>query len=230
MFRTKLVFPIDGRAATSTEIRGLQAGGNRVEVDEPGRHAGDQPLVLLQLLDGAEAALHQVAERDEAGANPVLGDGKDRALRFVEQEVRLQFGLVRLDEYLVGRVYEVAKRGFLFDDPRVVFDVRRSRDAVGERRNVGRTSDIVEIPGACQLLLQRHEVDRIAALAEHHHLVEDAAMSVAEEVARVDQLRGVVECVVVNQDGPENRFLSVEIVGKRTLGGDSFRHEGMKEL
>ena len=63
------------------QVRRLQARGHLVEIDEAGRHAGDQPLVLLQLLDGREAALHQIAQRHEALADPVLGDLEDRPLR-----------------------------------------------------------------------------------------------------------------------------------------------------
>ena len=73
-------------------------------------------------------------------------------------------------------------------------------------------------PAARQLLLQRDEVDRVAAFAERHHPVEDPAMRIAEEVARVDQLGGVVERLVVNEDRAEHRLFRLEIVGERTFG------------
>ena len=57
----------------------------------------------------------------------------------------------------------------------------------------------------------------IVALAERDHLVEDAPVRVAEEVARVDQLRGVVERLVVDQDRAEHGFLGLEIVRKRAF-------------
>ena len=65
----------------------------------------------------------------------------------------------------------------------------------------------------------------VAALAERDHLVEDAAMRVAEEIVRVDQLGGVVERLVVDQDRAEHRFLGIEAVRKRPLGrGSDVRH------
>ena len=85
MFRTKLVFPIDGPRGDQDQVRRLQARRHLVEIDEAGRHAGDEALVLLQLLDRREAALDQIAQRHEAGADPILGDREDRALGLVEQ-------------------------------------------------------------------------------------------------------------------------------------------------
>ena len=65
-----------------------------------------------------------------------------------------------------------------------MLDVGRARHAVDERGDVGRAADFVELAGAPELFLQRDEVDRVAALGELHHLVEDAAVRVAEEIAR----------------------------------------------
>ncbi len=181
--------------------------------------------MLLQLLDGAEAALDEVAQRHESGADPVLCDREDRALRLVEQQVWLLLGLVRLDEDLVGRVDQVAQRRLLLDDARVVLDVRRPRHAVGERGDVRRAADIVEVARARQLFLERDEIDRVAALAERDHLVEDAPVRIAEEVARVDQLRRVIERFVVDQNCAEHGFFGVEIVRKSTLGSGGLWHE-----
>ena len=58
----------------------------------------------------------------------------------------------------------------------------------------------------------KRRVDRVVPLAQLHHLVEDAPVRVAEEVARVDQLRGVIERLVVDQDCAKYRFLGIEAV------------------
>ena len=171
------------------EIARLEAGRHFVQIVEPAGDAGDRPLALLQLLDRREAALDEVAQRHEPGADPVFRDRENRAFRLVQEEIRLLLGLVGLGQDLVGRVDQAAKRGLLLDDLRVVLDVGRSRDAVGQRGDVGGPADLLELPGARQLLLQRDEINRVTALAERDHLVEDAPMRVAEEVARVDATR-----------------------------------------
>ena len=113
---------------------------------------------------------------------------------------------------------QVAEGRLFLDDARVVLDVGAARHAVGERRDVGGTADLLELARSRQLVLQRDEIDGVVALAERDHLVEDAAMRVAEEVARVDQLGGVVERLVVDQDRAENGLLGFEIVRKRAFG------------
>ena len=114
-----------------------------------------------------------------------------------------------------------AQRRLFLDDARVVLDVGGARHAVGQRRDVGRTADFVELAGARQLLLQRDEIDRLVPLVERNHLVEDAPMRVAIEVAAVDDLHREVERVVVDEDRAEHRALRFEIVRKRTLRSEN---------
>ena len=104
-------------------------------------------------------------------------------LGLVEDQVGFVLGLVGGRENLVGREDQVPERRLLLDDPRVVLDVGRARHAVDERRDVGRAADFVELARAPELFLQRDQIDRVAALDELDHLVEDAAVRVAEEVA-----------------------------------------------
>ena len=59
---------------------------------------------------------------------------------------------------------------------------------------------------------------------ELDHLVEDAAVRVAEEIARVDDLGGEVERVVVQQDRAEHGALGLEVVRKRAFGDGGFGH------
>src|SRR6185437_7243708 len=56
---------------------------------------------------------------------------------------------------------------------------------------------------------------------------------VAEEVARVDQLGGVIEGVVVDQDRAEDGFLGFEIVRQGAFGSggsDGVSHRGMEGI
>ena len=130
------------------QVGRLQARRHLVEIDEPGRHAGDEPLVLLQLLDGREAALHEIAQRREPLADPVFGDLEDRLLGAVEDQVRVFLGVVGLGEDAVGGVDQAAQRRLFLDDARVVLDVGAARHAVGQRRDVGRPADLFELAGA----------------------------------------------------------------------------------
>ncbi len=200
------------------QIRGLQPRRHLVEIGEAGRHARDQLLARVQLFDGVETRLREVAQRDEAVADLVVGDREDCVLRFVEDDVGVLLGLVRVGQDLVRREDQVPEGRLLLDDPRVVVDVGRPRDAVDQRGDVRGAADFVDLAGASELLLQRDEIDGVAALDERDHLLENPAMRVAEEIGRVDDLGGEVERVVMQQDGAEDGPLGFEIVRKRPLG------------
>src|SRR5258706_8938266 len=178
----------------------------------------------MQLLDRVETVLRQVAQREESIADLVVGDREDRVLGLIEDDVGVLFPVVRGREDLVRREDQVAERRLLFDDPRVVLDVGRSRHAVHERRDVGRAADLVELARTAQLLFQRDEIDGVAPLGELHHLVEDAPVGVAKEVRRVDHLGREVERVVVEENRAEHGSLGFEIVWQRTFCDGGVRH------
>ena len=106
-----------------------------------------------------------------------------------------------------------------------MLDVGGARDTVDERGDVGRPPDLVQVAGPSELLLERHQIDGIAALGQLDHLVEDAAVRVAEEIARVEDLGREVERIVVEQDGAEDRPFGFEIVGQRAIGDGSAMRE-----
>src|SRR4029453_10684185 len=96
--------------------------------------------------------------------------------------------------------------------------------AVDERGDVGGAADLVEIAGTSELLLERDQIDRVAALGQPHHLVEDAPMRVAKEILRVDDFRGEVERVVVQQNRAEDRASGLGVVRKGPLGDGGLGH------
>ena len=208
------------------QVRRLQARGHLVEIGEAGRDAGDQLLARVQLLDRVEAGLRQVAQRDEAVAHLVVGDREDRVLGLVEDEIGFFFAGVRGRENLVGREDQVSEGRLLLDDPGVVLDVGRARHAVDERGDVGGAADLVELVRSPELLLQRDQIDRVAALRQPDHLVEDAAVRVAKEIGGVDDLGGEVEGVVVQQDRAEDRAFGFEVVRECSFGDSGLWHRG----
>ena len=206
------------------QVGRLQPGRQLVEVGEARRHAGNQLLARVQLLDGVEARLREIAHRDEAVADVVVGDREDRVLGLIEDDVGLVLGRVGGGQNPVGGKDQAPQRRLLFDDARVMLDVGRTRHAVHQRRDVGGAADFVEIARSPELLLERDEIDRVAPLDQPDHLVEDAAMRVAEKILRVDHFRGEVERVVVEQNRAEHRAFGLEIVRKGPLGDDGIGH------
>ena len=75
-----------------------------------------------------------------------------------------------------------------------------------------------------ELLFERHQIDRVAAFDELDHLVEDAAVRVAEEILRVDDLGREVEGVVVEEDRAENGSFGFKVVRERAFGDSDVWH------
>ncbi len=127
------------------EVGLLESRRHLVEIGEAAGHAGDQPAMLLQLLDELIAGVDEIAQPHEPGSEAVFGDLENRSLRLVEQIVGVLLGVVGAAEDFGGRLDQPPQRRLLFDDLRVVLDVGRSRDAVGERGDVRRAANFVEL-------------------------------------------------------------------------------------
>ncbi len=194
------------------QVARVQAGRHFVELREPGRDTGHRALLRLQLLDRIEAVAHQLAQRREADGRALVGDLEDAAFRFVEDLLRILFGAVGRDRDVVRALNQRAERRLLLDDARVVPDVRRARHAVDQARDVRRPADLVEFARAAQLLFQRDQIDRVVALGERDHLVEDAAVRVAIEVIGVDDLDRFVHRFVAQDHRAEHGAFGFEIV------------------
>ena len=161
-------------------------------------------LAGVQLLDGIEAALREVAERRETVAHLAVGDRENRVLGLIEDDVGVFLGLIRVRQDFVGREDQTAERRLFLDDARVVLDVGRARHAIDKGGNVGGATDRIDFTGPLQFVLERDQVDGVAAFGELDHLLEDAPVRIAEEVVGVDHFGREVERVVVQQDGPEH--------------------------
>ena len=212
------------------QVARLHAARHAVQIHEAGRHAGDELLLLEQLLDLRQALFDDLPHRDEALLGAVLRDREDRLLGFVEDRVGVVLGVPGPRRDGLARVNQRAQRGLLLDDPGVVLDVGGSRHAVHQARDVGRPAHVVELAGLRQRFLERDGVDGPALLAKRDHLVEDAPVAEPEEILRAHDLRRVVERLVVDQDRAKHGALGFEVVRQRTLGGgDDVRHGGGRE-
>jgi len=88
--------------------------------------------IFGKFFDRGEAALDEIAQGNESLANPVFGDLEDRLFGAVENEIGVLFGLIGVGEDAIRRVDQVPEGRLLLDDARVVLDVGRAWNAVGE--------------------------------------------------------------------------------------------------
>ncbi len=72
-------------------------------------------------------------------------------------------------------------------------------------------------PDAHELVLERDQIDRLAAVGQPDHLLENPAVRIAEEIQGIEDFGGLVEGLVVDQDGAEDALLGFEVVRERPV-------------
>ena len=111
------------------------------------------------------------------------------------------------------RVLIVDDQSLIRTGLRTVLEAEPDIEVIGEAANGAEA-----IARSTELILQRDEIDRLAAIGEPDHLLENAPMRVAEKILAVDDLGGLVERLVVNQDRAEHALLGFEVMWKGSIG------------
>ena len=218
--------PHRGTRGDDDEVALLQAARHLVEVDEAGGDAGDELAALGELVDGAEALLDDLPDLDEALPDPPFRDVEDGLLGPVQQHGRLVLRLVRGVHDAVAGVDQVPEDRLLLDDARPVLDVGQPRETVEQGREVRGAPDRLQRRAARELVLERDQVDRLAALRKYGHGVEDAAVRLAVEVVAGEQLCRRVERAVVDQHGAQDGPLRLVVLRERLVLEYGFGRQG----
>ena len=85
MFVTSADLPIDGPRREDDQVAGLEAAGDRVEVGEAGRRAGERLALGRELLPLADLDVEDVPDLAEVLLAVVVGDLEDRALGALDE-------------------------------------------------------------------------------------------------------------------------------------------------
>ena len=207
-----------GPGRDDDHLPGVQAVGERVQVGEPGGHAGDAAAVRADRLDLLERARHDLRQRVIVLGEPPVGDGEHLGLRPVHELVGLAVaGVAELHDPGAG-LHQPPQDRALPHDPRVVAGVGRGRHGRDQRVQVRRAADAAELTAPAQLVGDRDRVCWLAARIQ----VEDRLVH--------ELVRGPV---VV--DGPDDldhvrdRVLGQQHPAKHALfGGDVVRRHALE--
>ena len=219
-----------GARRDDDEVRGLQAGGLLVEVEEAGRHAGDHLLAFVQLLDGLDRVHDHVADLEEGGPDALFGHVVDEALGLVEELFDVVLAVVTAPDDLAGHANEAAQHGLVPDDAGVVGDVGGAGHLVAEFGEEGRAADLGQLTARFQRVGQGDEVDGLAALGQGEHGLEDGAVRVAVEIGRGHDLDDAVQGVGVEQDAAEDRLFGLQVLRRHLAQGLFERRHGLLPL
>ena len=148
----------------------------------------------------------------EARPDAIFGDLEDGGLGAVQQRVGL---FLRVQSRLLDRlrgVNQTAQQRLLFNDPGVMFQIRNTRDAVDELREISRSARGLEFSLAAKLVAERNQVDGLLRLAQLDHVVEDAPVLIGKEIFRLELFNRRVQRVIIEEDGAKHAALGFQIL------------------
>ena len=203
---------------------GLQARGHRVEAFEAGWHAGDELAPLVQLLELVHGLAGEILDRQEAALDLVLSDLEDTPLGLVDDVVGILFARDRRRNNGIRRRDEVPQRRLVLDDAGVLRHVQRPRQPIHQGREIAQAAGTLELAGALETLRHRHRIDGGTVFGKRHHRLEDDAVCFAVKILGSKGFAGRINGRVVEQDGPKNGPLRIQIIRQRPPLGDLFGH------
>src|SRR5262245_59120124 len=211
--------PHGGPARDDDEIARLEARGQLIELAEAGGESGDVLLLIVELLDLLEGALEDGAHGERRALHAPLGDLEDEPLRVVQHLLDVVAPFVALADDLGGDADEVPQHGLLADDAPVREKGGGSRGLFHERAQRRGPAHFLELVPASELLGDSQEVNRLVALEERQHGVEDLAVAFLVEVGRLEELDGAREAFPIEEHPAEHRPLGLQAV-RWDLGGE----------
>ena len=199
------------------QVARLEAGRQGVEVGEAGADAGDLAAVGVQVVEPVVGVVEERLERAEPRIDALLADGEQLGLGAVDRLLDLGRVLVADAGDAAGGADQVPQDGLALDDPRVLGGVDGGRRLVAEARQVGASADRLEVLAPLERLGDRDDVDRLAPLEQVEDRRVDAAVGLAVEVLRPEELGDLHDGIAVDEDGAEHGLLGFETLRRQAI-------------
>ena len=194
------------------QLRGLQTGKQLVQFSVARRNAGDALPFPEDSFQPLEIVLDDVFNRNETCLHAVFRQSENRRFRVIQDGVCAVFTLESILLDVVSGVNQVAQHRFLFDDARVVLNVRDLGHAIGQRRQIRRPSRGFQVAPAVQFFGQRDQIDGLLAFPQRDHLRKNPPVLVQEEVLRAKILDCGVQRMVVQQNRAQHGPLGIQVI------------------
>ncbi|MDF2782518.1 MAG: hypothetical protein K0S96_2323 [Geminicoccaceae bacterium] len=213
------------------QVRGLQAAELVVEVDQPGRHAGDAAVLVIGRLDHGDGAGQHRRELPEAAFElALLREHEELLLGDLDLlAAALRHGrIVGLVDQLLADVDQAALEPEVVQQAAVVAGVEDRLGGAGEAREVARAVELAQRLVLVERDLEGQVVGEPALLDQPAHRLEDPAVHRLIEMLWPQELRDPVIGLVVDQDRAEQRLLGLDVVRLGAKAGRRPRLEGVR--
>ena len=194
------------------QIGGLEAGGPFIQIRKPRRNAGDLFLLFVQLVDVFHRIGHDSAHWTKRAPHPAFRNPENVLLGVVQQFIDPFGSLIPPSDDLRRHVDENAVDPGLVDKLGVIGHAGRRRHRLSEVGQVRATPDRFERSGVLEVVGEGHEIDHLIVFRQGDHGLKDLTVLGEIKLVRADDLEGFVERLVVQENGPEDGFLSFEIL------------------
>ena len=162
--------PHAGTGRHHDQLAVLHPAQKIVQLLEAGGQARQAALATLEVVDLGEGFLEEFVEADRLRGMLVAGDIVDDLFRQIDQLGRRPPEIRGQPENLLGGPDQPAHPGFLRHDASVVFGVGRGGHPLDQFHQGHAPPHLFQQLLVGQGLLQRHQVDHLAAVAERQHL------------------------------------------------------------
>src|SRR5437867_1486493 len=197
----------------------LEASGLGIQVVESTWHAGDDRLVLVDLLDLVPGCLEDVFERDEVLRDAAFCDVEDHTLGGVERLARGRALVEAEGGDAPAGTDQLTFRARFLDQVAVVLDIGGGGDAALQFGEERLATNALEHTHLLQLRRQRQQVNRIGPVVQVQRGAVDLRVMVQIEVLRTEEVGHPDDRVAVEHQRTEYRRLGFEVVRRHAATG-----------
>ncbi len=174
--------------------------------------------MLIEVLDAVIVLADDAVNGHQIAGQPPFGDAEEDLLRLVHHLIHFLGLLVSQGGDLPGGGDESAADAQALHDAPVVLDVDGRGNGIDEASDLCRATDLLQLTLALQLLAQGHEVGRFPPLVEVKDGLVDPAVLLAVEILGPQERSDPEDCVRVDEEGAQDRFLSLNAMRCHSLG------------
>ena len=205
------------------QIGRLQAGGEFVEVGEPGGQAGDVALVFVAFLQDLEGVLHGVAQADEVGAAAaaLLGDLEHPHLGGRQHFLAVAaLGLEAVVDDFGAGFDQLPQHGLLAHDFGVGADVGGRGRGAGQFDQVTGAADLFAERIGLEPLAQGDRVEGFVLFAQLADGAVDEPVVTPVEVVFGEEVADAVERIGGQHEPAQHGLFGLDRLGRQAKGVD----------
>ncbi len=195
----------------------MQAVGERVEVGESGRHAGQRAAPAADGLDLVQRAGHDLRQLGVVLGDPPVGDAVDLGLGPVHQLVGVTVARVAELDDPGPDLDQAAQDGPLPDDAGVVAGVGGGGHGGDERVQVGRAAHAADVAAPGQLGGDGDGIGGLAAPVQVEDDLVDDLVRGPVVVGALDDVEDIGDGVLGQQHAAEHALLGGDVIRRRAL-------------